>query len=303
MNPSAATRGRPPRNVPRRTSAGWGFVGPGVFWLILFVVAPLLLMLGVSFLSRGEYGGVTLPFTFANYRRLAGWDELGFDALYPHVLLRTVMTAAGVTALCLVAALPLAFFVARRSGGARGIALLGIVVPFWTNLLIRTYAWQILLGAGGPLASIAAAAGWIPRGTGLYPGWMAVMTAMACDFLPFMTLPIYASVERIDWGLAEAAADLGANRVRAFRHAVLPQILPGIRAGVAMVFLPALGQFVIPDLLGGGRVTLLGNLIQQQFGASRDWPFGSAAACILLVTLMLVLLVGRRGTSEKEVLP
>jgi spermidine/putrescine transport system permease protein len=164
-----------------------------------------------------------------------------------------------------------------------------VVIPFWTNLLIRTYAWQILLAAQSPLSSAAAALGFIGRGEALYPGQFAVVIAMFCDYLPFMVLPVYASAEKIDWTLAEAAADLGANPWQAFWHAIVPQLLPGISAGALLVFLPATGQFVIPDLLGGARTVLLGNAIQQQFGQSRDWPFGAALSTAALLIMLAIL--------------
>ncbi len=274
----------------------WLFCGPGLVWLAVFVFLPLAFILGASFLTRGDEGQIGVPWTLENYRRLAGWSELGFDPLYPRVVGRTLAMAAAVTGATLAASVPLAFFIATRSGGWRALALGLVVVPFWTNLLIRTYAWQILLGAEGWLARGLAAVGVLPPGEALYPGWMAVFLAMFCDFLPFMVLPVYASVERLDSSLAEAAADLGASGWRIFRHAILPQIAPGLGAGAIMVFLPALGQFVIPDLLGGGRTTLLGNLIQQQFGPSRDWPFGAALSASALVVLTLATLsLGRKG--------
>ncbi|MBL9139973.1 MAG: ABC transporter permease [Verrucomicrobiales bacterium] len=276
--------------------AGWLTCGPGLLWLTAFVFLPLVWIVGASFLTRGDEGQMGLPWTLENYRRLAGWSELGFDALYPQVLGRTLLMAMGVTAATMVAAMPLAFFIAARSGVWRAVGLGLVVVPFWTNLLIRTYAWQILLGAEGWLAQTARSMGWLAAGETLYPGWTAVFVAMFCDFLPFMVLPVYASVERLDASLAEAAADLGASGWQIFRHAILPQILPGVRAGAVMVLLPATGQFVIPDLLGGGRTTLLGNLIQQQFGPSRDWPFGAALSVAALIVLAMALIwVGRKG--------
>ncbi|MCC7375953.1 MAG: ABC transporter permease [Verrucomicrobiales bacterium] len=280
----------------RRRRAWWLFCGPGLMWLVVFVYLPLAFILGAGFLTRGDEGQMGLPWTLDNYRRLAGWTELGFDPLYPVVLGRTLALAAAVTTATLAASVPLAFFMASRSGGWRAVALGLVVVPFWTNLLVRTYAWQILLGGDGWLAHGFAAVGLVASGEALYPGWMAVFLGMFCDFLPFMVLPVFASVERIDPSLAEAAADLGASGWRIFRHAILPQIAPGLGAGAVMVFLPALGQFVIPDLLGGGRTTLLGNLIQQQFGASRDWPFGAALSVSALAVLALATLgVGRKG--------
>lgn len=281
-----------------RWAAWWLTCGPGFLWLMAFVFLPLAGIVGASFLTRGDEGQMGMPWTFENYRRLAGWSELGFDPLYPQVLGRTLAMSLGVTAATLVAAVPLAFFMAARKGMGRAVALGLVVVPFWTNLLIRTYAWQILLGSEGGLARAAVSIGWLAPGEAFYPGWSAVFLAMFCDFLPFMVLPVYAAVERLDPSLAEAASDLGASGWRIFRHAILPQILPGLRAGAVMVFLPATGQFVIPDLLGGGRTTLLGNLIQQQFGPSRDWPFGAAlAVAALLVLAVVTFRVGRKGSA------
>lgn len=252
---------------------------------MLWGLLPLAWVVVAGFLSRGEYGEIQLPFSLENYRRLAGWSEFGFDALYPRVLLRTVGVSAGLTLLTLLAAVPLAFFIAGLPPRRRALALALVIVPFWTSLLVRTYAWQILLGQGGPLDSLLAPLGGAPSWM-MPPGWFAVMAAMFSDYLPFMVLPVYVAVERLDWALPEAAADLGAGAFGAFRHGILPQIFPGIRAGALMVFLPATGQFVIPDLLGGGRTTLWGNLIQQQFGTSRDWPFGAAAATVTLALLL-----------------
>jgi spermidine/putrescine transport system permease protein len=161
-----------------------------------------------------------------------------------------------------------------------------VVIPLWTNLLIRTYAWQLLLGSNGFLAKVAIVLGLAQTGEALYPSTFAVLVGLVCDYLPFLVLPLYASVEKIDWTLADAARDLGASGWNVFRHAVLPQIMPGMAAGIVLVFVPATGQFVIPDLLGGSKTVLLGNVIQQQFGASRDWPFGSAIATVAMLVVL-----------------
>ena len=270
--------------------------GPALLWLFLFFVVPLLLVVGVSFLTRGEYGTIEKPWTFENYRRLAGFGLLGFDSLYPAILARSIALGFATAALALLCALPLAFFIARQPQRWKTPALTLVVIPFWTNLLIRTYAWQILLAPESWLSRIAAAVGFIDADTGLYPGTLAVYVGMVCDYLPFMTLPLYASVEKLDWTLAEAAMDLGAHRWNVFRHAILPQIKPGLLAGFVLVFLPATGQFVIPDLLGGAKTVLIGNVIQQQFGSAGDWPFGAAIAVVSLIFVMLGLwLVGRKG--------
>ena len=258
---------------------------PAVLWLVVFFLIPLLIIAGLSFLSRGDYGEIQLPLTFENYKRFFGFSELGFDWLYPFVALRSLLLGLATCVLCLLVGTPIAFFIARLPEKLRHIALVLVIVPFWTNLLIRTYAWQILLGPNGWISRIAQTFG-IPA-EALYPGTFAVMLGMVCDFLPFFILPLYASVEKIDWTLAEAAADLGAHRVQIFRHAILPQISAGLAAGAILVFLPATGQFVIPDLLGGAKTVMLGNVIQQQFGQSRDWQFGSAVSCVTLILALL----------------
>jgi len=274
--------------------------GPSVFWLLLFLLVPLGIVAVISFLSRGDYGQVQLPLTLDSYKRLLGFGELGFDPLYPAIMGRSLALGAATAAACVVTGLPLAFFIARLPERYKNLALTLVVIPFWTNLLIRTYAWQILLSPQSCLAQAAHWLGLIPAGGALYPSQGAVLLGMVCDFLPFMTLPLYASVEKLDWSLAEAAADLGANRVQVFRHALLPQIVPGLVAGIILVFLPATGQFVIPDLLGGAKTAMLGNAIQQQFGQSMDWPFGSAIAFVALGLVMLGLWVYARKAAKEE---
>lgn len=290
-------RGYP--SAARAAGAGVLAAGPGLVWLALFFYLPLGLILGVSFLSRGELGEVTRPFTLENYRRLLGFGWLGFEPLYPQILLRSLGWGLATTLGCMASGLPLAFFIARLSPRWKAAALTLVVIPFWTNLLVRTYAWQILLAPEGWLARLAAAVGLVPAGTALYPSAGAVFAAMVCDFLPFMVLPLYASVEKLDWTLAEAAADLGARRWQVFRHALLPQIQPGLAAGAVLVFLPATGQFVIPDLLGGARTVLLGNAIQQQFGPGLDWPFGAAIAAVGLAAVLAGLGLWRRWAGQR----
>jgi spermidine/putrescine transport system permease protein len=269
----------------------------------MLLVVPLLIVIGMSFLTRGDYGDVSLPLTLESYKRLAGFGELGFDPMYPVILLRSLVLGGSTAAICLVTALPLAFFIARLPERFKNTALTLVVIPFWTNLLIRTYAWQIMLSPESWITQAAHAVGIGVPGEPLYPGTLAVLVGMVCDFLPFMVLPLYASVEKIDWSLAEAASDLGANRAQMFRHALLPQIMPGLIAGVILVLLPATGQFVIPDLLGGAKTAMLGNVIQQQFASSRDWPFGSAISFVALLLVMGGLWVYlRRGAKEDTVL-
>lgn len=275
--------------------------GPGVAWVTILLLVPLLAIVAISFASRGSYGELVWTFTLDNFKRFLGFGVFGFEPLYPLIVLRSLALAAATTALCVLTALPLTFFVAGLPSRPRQVALMLLVIPFWTNLLIRTYAWQIVFSATAWPARIAAALGLISAGEALYPGPLAVFVGLTCDYLPFLALPLYASVEKIDWSLAEAASDLGASGWRLFRHALLPQISPGLSAGAILVFIAATGQFVIPDLLGGAKTVLLGNAIQQQFGFSRDWPFGSAIACLAMLLVMLGLwLLARAGGQPGE---
>lgn len=288
--PSANSRSRLPAALT---------VGPGLAWLAFFLFIPLVAVGVMSFVTRGEYGQIEWTFTLENYKRFFGFGLFGFDPLYPQIILRSLAMGMAAAGLCLLAGLPLAFFIARLPGRWKNVALTLVVIPFWTNLLIRTYAWQILLSPESALSQLAAALGFIEPGTALHPSLFAVYVGMVCDFLPFMALPLYASVEKIDWSLAEAAMDLGADRLRTFWHAVLPQIAPGLIAGFILVAIPAMGQFVIPDLLGGAKTAMLGNVIAQQFGQSRDWPFGSAIAFLSMGVVLVALWVHARTVAAK----
>jgi spermidine/putrescine transport system permease protein len=177
-----------------------------------------------------------------------------------------------------------------------------IIVPFWTNMVIRTYAWLLILAPEMPLAQLASFLKLIPPDTPLYPSAFAVYMGMVSIFLPFVALPLYSSVERLDWSLVEAAQDLYASRVRVFTQAILPQTLPGLTVGVILVFVPTMGMFIVPNLLGGSKYMLVGNLIQQQFGPSRDWPFGAAISMALMVLTMISLQLYRRRSKEVEIL-
>lgn len=273
--------------------------GPAIAWVTLFLLAPLVIIGSISLMSRGAYGQVQGPVTLENFKRFLGFGLFGFEPLYPMIILRSLGLAAATTAVCLACSFPLAFFVATLPPRIKHLGLMLIVIPFWTNLLIRTYAWQILLSGTSWISQAAAAAGFVAPGTALFPSTLAVLIGMTCDYLPFLVLPLYASVEKIDWTLAEAARDLGANDWDAFRHALLPQVLPGMLAGIILVFIPATGQFVIPDLLGGAKTVMLGNAIQQQFGPSRDWPFGSVIACFAMLVVLLGLWLYARTAGEK----
>ena len=272
--------------------------GPGIIWVGIFLFIPFLVIAFTSFLTRGADGDMTWPLTVENYQRFFGFGYLGFDPLYPGIILRSLILAAVTTFISLVLGYPLTLFIASLSLRYKNLALTLVVIPLWTNLLIRTYAWQILLAPESWLAHAAAALGLISSGDALFPSTFAVCLGMVCDFLPFMVLPLYSSVEKVDWTIAEAAMDLGANGWKVFRHAILPQTMPGMVAGCILTFIPATGTFVIPDLLGGSKTILLGNAIQQQYGSSRDWPFGAAVTVLALTLVMMGLWMFIRSSSK-----
>jgi len=272
---------------------------PAILWITLLFLAPLTFIVAISFFTSGTYGELERPLTLESYQRFLGFGSFGWEALYLTITARSLLLAGLTMSLCLILGLPLAFWISQLPVRRKTVALTLVVIPLWTNLLIRTYAWQILLAPGGSIAKCAAALGLASAGSPLYPGTFAVVVGLVCDYLPFLVLPLYASVEKVDWTLAEAARDLGASGANVFRHAVLPQIFPGMAAGIALVFVPATGQFVVPDLLGGSKTVLLGNVIQQQFGASQSWPFGSALATVAMLVVLLSLWLNARLATRK----
>ena len=284
----------------RHTQAPSGLLAaPALLWLLVLFIIPLALVVGLGFFSNGEFGEVERPFTLEHFARFLGFGSFGWEPLYPLIIARSLLLAALTMLLCLLFGLPLAFWISSLPPRWKTFALTLVIIPLWTNLLVRTYAWQLLLAKEGFLAHAASALGLVQAGEPLYPGLLAVCIGLVCDYLPFLVLPLYASVEKMDWTLAEAARDLGASGAKVFRHAILPQITPGLAAGLTLVFVPATGQFVIPDLLGGAKTVLLGNVIQQQFGASQNWPFGSAIATVAMLVVLLALWLNTRVTRRK----
>lgn len=263
-------------------------------WLVVFLVLPCLLLAALAFCRRPDLGGFEWTFTFDNFRRLGGWGTFGWSSNYLWILGRSLWIATVTTSLAILLSYPLAFFITTRKPRTRYLLLGLVMVPFCTNMVIRTYAWTLLLSNQLPFARFAASMGWIPEGMSLYPSPLAVYVGMVSSFLPFAVLPLYTNVERMDWSIVEAAQDLYAGRWRMFRHAILPQTVPGLAAAVILTFIPAMGTFVVPDMLGGANYMLVGNLIQQQFGASRDLPFGSAISMVLMLLTLICVFSLRR---------
>jgi spermidine/putrescine transport system permease protein len=272
---------------------------PTTVWLFVLLIIPLILTMIVSFGRRSPDGNVIYTFTFDNYVRLFGYSTncangqaSCFDPLYVNILLRSLSLAFNTTVLVISLAYPLAYFIARSHPKQRNMYLFMVLIPLWTNFVIRVYAWMMLLRKEGAINIII---GWVahflhipftPFEMLYTPG--AVLVGMVYEFLPFMILPIYTSLEKIDLSLYEAAADLGANSIKTFLRVTLPLSMPGVVAGTILVFIPVMGTFIVSDILGGRQVILVGNLIQRQFLDARDPTFGSAASLILMVMTLIV---------------
>jgi spermidine/putrescine transport system permease protein len=257
---------------------------PAILWLTLFFLLPVFIVLIVSFMSRGRGGEGVLPFTFANYVRV-------FD-VFSGTLRDSVWIAFVTTVICLLVGYPLAFFIStRKSVNARNLALFMIILPFWTNFLVRTYAIQTIMGREGIMNTFLMSLNLINDPIQILNTQTAVLIGLVYGYLPFMVLPIYASVERFDFRYVEAAHDLGANDLWAFLRIVFPMTLPGVIAGFILVFIPTIGAFVTPDLLGGTRGIMIGNLINQQFRGTGNQPLGSALSVVLMAMVMIALLI------------
>ena len=279
--------------IRRMRSNGSFLALPTTLWLGIFFVLPLVIVLVVSFMSRGRGGVAIMPPTVEHYQRTFG--------IFSIILWRSIGLAALTTVVCLLAGYPLAFFIStRRSRLFQQITLFLVILPFWTNFLIRTYAWRILLGDEGTINGALISLGLISEPLKMLNTQFAVLVGLVYGFLPFMVLPIYASVERFNFRYVDAAHDLGANDARAFVRVVLPLTLPGVLAGCALVFIPSVGAFVTPDLLGGTKGLMIGNLINNQFGGSGNMPLGSALSIVMMAVVMLSLVIYLRANRRER---
>ena len=272
---ATAGQGKPPGRT------GWLLLAPLVGWALAFVVAPAIIMLVYSFASRGTLGGVVYDFTLENYKSVG-------DPVYLQIVIRSIGYAAVTTAICLLAGYPVAYLIGRADERWRNLLLMAVMVPFWTSFLIRTYAWVTILKSEGLLNSLLIQFRLIAEPLEMLYTPGAVVLGLVYTFLPFMILPIYTSVEKLEGALIEAALDLGAGPLRAFSGVIVPLTSPGIAAGVLLVFVPALGIFAVNDILGGGRVDMIGNIIENQFKTARNWPFGAALGTSLLVSFAAI---------------
>lgn len=270
----------------RRFQDAWLTV-PAVLWLVIFFLLPLGLILIISFLTRGTGGSPELPFTLTHYDRT--FNTFGI------ILQRSLWIAFLTTCISLVVGYPMAFFIrTRRRRWVRQVALFLVILPFWTNFLVRTYAWRMLLAREGIVNELLMRLGLADQPVQLLNTEFAVLVGLVYGFLPFMVLPIYASIERYNFRYTEAAYDLGASPWQMFWRVMLPMTLPGVIAGCALVFIPAIGAFVTPDLLGGREGLMIGNLVQSQFKGTGNLPLGSALSVVILILVIVPVLAQNR---------
>ncbi len=286
----------------------WLALSPTYLVIAIFMAIPLCIMIVISFLEQNVYGGVHPNFTLAAYQQILFErdfdDNLVFDPAYLIIIGRSLLLALVATLITIVIGFPVAYYIVRQPERRRNLLIFLVTIPFWTNLLIRTFAWLLILGRGGILDSPFKWVGLFgpDDSLGLLYTPFAVVLGLTYTYLPLMVLPIYASLEKLDFRLVEAAADLYSNKWSAIRYVVVPLTLPGIVAGAILVFIPCVGNFVTVDLLGGAKNLMLGSLVQFQFATARNWPFGSAVAVILLLFVVSNMLfyarINKGGSTQ-----
>ncbi len=280
-------------NAKRRDGAVW-LVAPMAVWTLLFVGVTLGYILYLSFMTRNPEGmGVIQKFTLDNYLKI-------LNPSYGKVLLNSLKLAALTTGICILIGYPFAYFMARAKKRWRSMLMMLVVVPFWTNALIRVYGWRMLLMGDGPINSLLMSIGLIDAPLKLLNTFGAVLLGMVYALLPFVILPAYASIEKMDWSLVDASRDMGASPLRTFWSITLPMTAPGLLAGCVLTFVPSIGLFFMSDMLGGANEVFLGNLINTQLLKSRDWPFAAALAVVLMLLTSSILWLFRRAGGKSS---
>jgi len=281
-----------------------GLLGAPTVFLLFFFLCPLLIMLVYSFLTPGLYGGVEWQFSHLNYGRILGWANTRyekFDPVFLSIFLRSLRLAALTVVTSLLVSYPAAFWISRMSPGRRDFAIFLVTLPFFVSLIVRLFAWVLILRPTGFLNQGLMGIGLTSEPIEFLYSDFAVILGMTYVFIPFMFLPLYASIEKLDVAQLEASSDLGATRFQTFRKVVLPATMPGIIGGAIITFIPALGNFIVPSVLGGAKVLMIGNLIEQQFLSARNWPFGSALAMLVMTAVLVLLVVQLRLARREEV--
>ena len=270
-------------NQRNRRRQGFLLALPAYVYLLVFFAFPVAIVVVYSFATRNRFGGTDLTgWNFDSYVRLG-------EPVLRGILVRSLTLAVITTVICLLLAYPFSYFLATRRPTVRNVMLVFVMIPFWSNFLVRNYAWRVLLGSDGPVSQLTQFLGLGETRILFTP--TAVVIGLVYGFLPFMILPLYAAIERIDWSLLEASRDLGASGFQTFRHVTVPSSMPGVIAGSILVFIPSLGAFVTPEILGGGREVLLGSFIVSQFLEARNWPVGAATSTVLMAVMLASALV------------
>ncbi len=277
-------------------------------WLVIgvFMVGPVLIMAAVSVLEANVFGGVHPRFSLEAYRQILFdydlFDRLEFNPGYLIIIGRSLSLALIATLICLLVGFPTAYYMSQQTERRKNLLIFLVTIPLWTNLLIRTFAWIIILGRNGVIEAPFRGLGWLEEDAtlGLMYSNFAICVGLAYSYLPLMVLPLFASMEKLDTRLLEAGSDLYANRFDLVRRIIVPLTMPGIIGGCILVFVPSLGAFIAPDLLGGGKKLMLGSLIQFQFATARNWPFGAAVAMVLLTLVVVLLVVQARSAVRQE---
>lgn len=280
----------------------WGLLPS---WLLMgfALILPIAIIAAVSFATRGAFGGFVWDFNLAGYRQILfneGWTgELEFTPQYVLIIVRTFLLAGATTLICLLFAVPVAYFISCQPPGRKAGLVYLVTLPFWVSMILRIYAWMIILGKDGTLPRLLGNFG-LPSGTSFMFNDGATLTAMVYTYMPLMVLPVFASIEKLDGTLIEASHDLYGNRWVTLRRVILPLTAPGIIAGAILVFVPSLGAVLEPTLMGGGKQMMMGSLIQLQFGGGRNWPFGAAIAMTLMALVMVFLVFTARRSARRE---
>jgi len=284
-----------------------GLLGPGTVWILLFFNLPILIVLFISFVVRGRAGSILLPpvYTLDNYVQLFNACTSQFAGpecdplLYLGIFGHSVRIGLVVTLWCILLGYPLSYFISKRKQVWRDALMILVIIPFWTNFLVRTYALKQVLATEGLLNSFFMGLHLINQPLDLLFNEFAVIVGLVYGYLPFAILPMYASIEKFDYTLMEAAADLGASPRQAFLRVMLPLTLPGVIAALVLVFVPVVGAFITPDIMGGGKIEMIGTLINRQFGVSRNWPFGSAMSLMLMLLVLIGVIAYFRSSTEE----
>ncbi|AEF53304.1 MULTISPECIES: ABC transporter permease [Marinomonas] len=292
-----------PLNLSRKQLALITLLTPTSLFLLIFFIGPMLIMLTYSFLEPGLYGGVEWHFYHWNYGRVLGWADgiyEEFDPVYLKILLRSIGLSVATVLCTLFICYPVAFWVSTLSAKNKALCIFLMTLPFFASMVVRLYAWVLILRNSGFANQFLEATGLITEPLNLMFSGTAVIIGMVYIFIPFMFLPIYSSVEKLDKNLLQASEDLGATPFTTFRRVVFPLTLPGIVAGCILVFIPSLGNFVVPDLLGGAKVLMIGNMIEQQFLYARNWPFGATLSMVIIFMMMIILSIYLYKSTKKQ---